>query len=275
MPDENLWVDTTDDVCRFGMLPPGDAGRKVLVIAEGTNSLTQLPAADPARHKLTVRGQIDCTGGSDALPATFDVVAFGYPDYELRESSRGAREHAGAVPFLSHRYRVSAGSFALQKQTATSVAALDRDFTWHAQGDLIGPLSYSPTKSDNAPHEVRNTQFAVLRPSFWLPREWDLALNQRKSTLFLNQGYPLTLDEQLEFALPLGSRVDSLPGPAASAQGPLKWKIEWSKTGDSKLRATLNAQLSTGELSNAETASLQQQLRALLKSANAVITFEH
>ena len=25
---ETLWLDTTDDVCRFGMLPPGEAGRK-------------------------------------------------------------------------------------------------------------------------------------------------------------------------------------------------------------------------------------------------------
>jgi len=55
----------------------------------------------------------------------------------------------------------------------------------------------------------------------------------------------------------------------------LKWKIEWSKSGDSKLRATLNAELTKGELSNAETASLQQQLRALLNAANAAITFEH
>jgi len=273
LPDETLWIDTTDDVCRFGMLPPGDSGRKVLVITDQTNSLTQLPAADLGRHKLAVRAQIDCTRGSDALPTTFEVVAFGYPDYELRESSRAAREHAGAVPFLSHRYRISAGSFALQKQSATSVAALDQDFTWHAQGDLVGPLSYLPGKSGNSAHEPRNTQ--LLRPSFWLPKEWDLALNQRKSALFLNRGYPLTLDEQLDFALPLGSQVDALPDPAASTQGPLKWKIEWSKSGDSKLRATLNAELTKGELSNAETASLQQQLRALLNAANAAITFEH
>jgi hypothetical protein len=222
-----------------------------------------------------VRSQIDCTGGFDALPTTFEIVATGYPDYELRESSRAAKEHAGAVPFLSHRYRISSGSFALQKQRATSVAALDQDFTWQAQGDLVGPLSYLPGKSDNSAHEPSNTQLAVLRPSFWLPREWDLALNQRKSALFLNQGYPLTIDEQLEFALPLRSRVNALPRAAASTQGPLKWNIKWSKPSDSKLRVTLNAELSTGELSNAETASLQQLLRALLNAANTAITFEH
>ncbi|HWH70863.1 MAG TPA: DUF3857 domain-containing protein, partial [Candidatus Sulfotelmatobacter sp.] len=36
-----LWVDTTDEVCRFGMLPPGDPGRKVLVIDGKTSALTQ------------------------------------------------------------------------------------------------------------------------------------------------------------------------------------------------------------------------------------------
>ena len=59
---ETLWVDTTDDVCRFGMLPPGDPGRKVLVIDGQTNALTQLPAPDPSEHALKVRGEVDCTG---------------------------------------------------------------------------------------------------------------------------------------------------------------------------------------------------------------------
>jgi len=40
---ETLWADTTDDVCRFGLLPPGDPGRKVLVIDGQTSTLTQLP----------------------------------------------------------------------------------------------------------------------------------------------------------------------------------------------------------------------------------------
>ena len=40
---EPLWVDTTDDVCRFGLLPPGDPGRKVLVIDGKSSTLAQLP----------------------------------------------------------------------------------------------------------------------------------------------------------------------------------------------------------------------------------------
>ena len=81
---ETVWVDTTDDVCRFGMLPPGDPGRKVLVIGDGTNALTRLPVPDPGEHVLKVRGEIDCSGPMDALPTKLNAKAQGYPDYELR-----------------------------------------------------------------------------------------------------------------------------------------------------------------------------------------------
>jgi hypothetical protein len=275
LPDETFWVDTTDDVCRFGMLPPGDSGRKVLVISERANSLTQLPPPDPGRHKLTVRAHIDCTRGSDPLPTTFEVLAFGYPDYELRESSRAAREHSDAVPFLSHRYRISSGSFALQKQRATSAGALDQDFTWHAQGSLIGAYSYLPNKTTNSDRVTPSAKHASIRPSFWLPKEWDVALHQRKSALFLNQGYPLTLDEELEYTLPSGSPVVGLATPAEGQQGPLRWKLEWTRAADAKIRAVLHAELSRGELSAAETSSFQQALRALIIAVNAGITFDN
>ena len=36
----------------------------------------------------------------------------------------------------------------------------------------------------------------LLRAPFWLPKEWDLALHRRKAGLYLNQGYPLTLEEE-------------------------------------------------------------------------------
>ena len=44
------------------MLPPGDPGRKVLVIDGQTNALTQLPAPDPREHVLKLRGEVDCSG---------------------------------------------------------------------------------------------------------------------------------------------------------------------------------------------------------------------
>ena len=130
---ETVWVDTTDDVCRFGMLPPGDPGRRVLVIDGGTNALTQLPAPDPREHVLKVRGEVDCSGAMDALPVKLSATALGYPDYELRTTAREAKEHAVGVPLLAAKYRPAAGSFALESQSATSVAALNEDF--HLAGD--------------------------------------------------------------------------------------------------------------------------------------------
>jgi len=273
LSNETLWVDTTDDVCRFGMLPPGDSGRKVLVIAEQTSALTQLPAPEPNRHKLTFRGEIDCSGGADELPARFDIVASGYPDYEMRESAREAKEHAASFPLLSARYRLSAGSFALEKQTATPVAALDQDFSWRAEGSLIGLFSYLSDNSGQSNRVSRVTHHASLRSPFWLPKEWDLALHRRNAALFLNQGYPLTLDEQIEITLPANGQLSALPAFSESKQNPLHWKIEWTRISDTKLRARFRAELPTGELTPANTVALREQLRGLLAALNAVIVF--
>jgi len=156
----------------------GDSGRKVLVIASGTNSLMQLPTPEPNRHKLTIHGQVDCSHGNDPVAARFDVVASGYPDYEMRESARQGRDRAGSLPLLSARYRLSAGSLALEKQTATAVAALDKNFSWRAEGGCIGICRPIHTK-DNTP----TIQQSICAP-FWFPKEWDLALHPPSLTSF-------------------------------------------------------------------------------------------
>src|SRR5206468_8746644 len=89
--NETVWVDTTDDVCRFGMLPPGDPGRKVLVINGQKGGLVQLPAPEPGAQRLQISGEIGWLDGSEALPADVQAVASGYPDYQLRASARDAR----------------------------------------------------------------------------------------------------------------------------------------------------------------------------------------
>src|SRR5713226_9446155 len=68
----------------------------------------------------------------------------------------------------------------------------------------------------------------LLHSPFWLPKEWDLALHQRKGALFLNEGYPLTLDEEFAFELPTKVQVFELPGLAENDQEPLRWRIEWA-----------------------------------------------
>lgn len=264
LPDEMLWVDTTDDVCRFGMLPPGDGGRKVLVIADQTNSLSELPSAKPEQHKLTIHAESDCSGGSDVLPVSFSVDALGYPDYELREAAREAKEHAASFPLLMSCFRLTAGSFALDKQSSTSVATLNENFSWRGEGNCIGMLSRISGDTNGSPS-------ALLRAPCWLPREWDLALHHRKTGLFLNQGYPLTLEEQLEITLPPNARISVLPPSVENKQIPLQWKLEWTKAEKAKLRVNFHAVLFNGELSAAEATAFQEQLRALLSALNAVV----
>jgi hypothetical protein len=278
---EMVWVDTTDDVCRFGMLPPGDPGRRVLVIdggpsprrsgpgpppggpgsghAGGTNALTQLPAPEPREHVLKVRGEVDCSGVMDALPVKLNAVALGYPDYELRTAAREAKEHASTLPLLAAKYRPAAGSFALESQSATSVAALDEDFTWRAAGTCVG--LFSPTGKGG-----------LLRAPFWLPKEWDLALHRRKAGLYLNLGYPLTLEEEFEFVLPANAQPSDLPGVKENTTAPLIWRVEWTKLGDGRLAARLRAELARGELTAAETPAMQQQLRELLSALAAGVS---
>jgi hypothetical protein len=205
------------------------------------------------------------------LAAKFDIVAFGFPDYELREAARDAKEHAGALAFLSARYRLSAGSFALEKQAATPVAALDKNFTWRGEGNCVGVcqrILSATSKSDDAANPYS------IRPSFWLPKEWDLALNRRRSALFLNRGYPLTLDEELVFTLPAKSRVVGLPSPTGGAIGSFHWRLEWGKSDDSRITATLHTEVSTGELSVEQTSLFQRELRALVAAVNGGFTVE-
>ena len=89
----------------------------------------------------------------------------------------------------------------------------------------------------------------LLRAPFWLPKEWDLALHRRKAGLYLNQGYPLTLEEEFEFALPAKAQPAVLPGVSENSSAPLRWRVEWTKIGDDKLSARMRAELARGELS--------------------------
>jgi hypothetical protein len=245
-----LWVDTTDEVCRFGLLPPGDPGRKVLVIDGHATGLTQLPDADPVQNHLQMRGEIHWGASADGLLTDLKVAASGYPDYELRMAARETRERRSSLPLLAASFRPSAGSFALEHQTATAVLALAEDFVWQAKGNWFGLCASVDGKYD-------------LHSPFWLPKEWDLALNRKQTPLFLNEGYPMTLDEDFEFTLPVKGRTVVLPPSCTGEEEPLRWRVEWARIGDDKLVARFQAQLARGELSQRETSALQQQLRSL------------
>lgn len=254
-----VWVDTTDGICRFGLLPPGDPGRKVLVIDGRSTNLTQLPLPAPSEHRLQIRGQVNCAGPSDGLPMSLSAVGIGYLDYELRAMAREAREERAGLPLLAAHYRPVAGSFALEKHTATAVSALDENFSWRAEGTCVGLTS--------AAGGIR-----VLHSPFWLPKEWEQALHRRQAPLFLNRGYPLTLDEEFELALPAKAQLVTLPGLSEGRETPLRWRVEWARLRDDKLVARFHAELARGELSTEDTPALQQQLRALFAALEADAT---
>lgn len=247
LSNDTIWVDTTDDTCPFGLLPPGDAGRNVLVVDGKTSALTRLPSPNPDAHQLKLRAQIECSGD---WPVKLDVTTTGFCDYALRATARFVGELKTTQPLLAMKLRPVAGAFAMTKQTFTPVSTLDENFAWHAEGTWTG---LNPV---------------MLTAPFWLPDEWDAALHVRTGPLFLNQGYPLQLDERIEFAA--GKKPSALPPPTENASPPLRWKVEWSKTGDS---AQLRAELLSGEIPVDQVPAFQRQLRALLNALAAGASF--
>jgi hypothetical protein len=250
---ETIWVDTTDDICRFGILPPGDPGRNVLVIDAQTNALTQLPAPLPRDHRLTVRAEVNCANLSEALPLALNAKASGFPDYALRAAARQTQGKGATLPVLTTQLRPFAGVLVLDHQTATPVSALDEDFSWKAEGSWLGGAS-------------TNGSGGVLHCPFWLPADWELALHHRASPLFLSQGYPLLLEEEFEFSLPAGLEMRTMPTAMENKEPPLQWRIEWKKTENQKATAKFRAELERGDLSLSETIAFQAQLRSLFQA---------
>ncbi len=258
MSGETVWVDTTDDVCRFGMLPPGDPGRKVLVIHTNVAGLTQLPQPQVAQHWLKIRGDLDCRLLTNALnegvPAKLSLTASGFPDYLLRQTAQDLRGQTGAS-LLGMKFAPLCGVFAANSESASAISALEQDFSWKGDGTWIGLVTGVDTN-------------ATARAPIWLPKEWELALHARKQPLLLNEGYPLRLEEEFDIALPVQANPSGLCPPMESTGTPLRWRVEWTRVSDDKLFVRLQAELAKGELSEVETQAFQQQLRGLLSAAS-------
>lgn len=249
--NEVLWLDSTDEACRFGLLPPGDAGRNVMVLDSTAAGLTRLPLPQAGEHRLVLRGEIEPSEAGKEWALKLTASAGGCVDYQLRNDSREMRSPASSLPLLEARYHPVCGSFALVHQTASSPSAMDSDFQWRAEGTCIGVVSIAPGR-------------CVVHAPFWLPKEWEIALNRRKSPLFLNDGYPLALDEEFKIAIPSDSQKGELPARSAGEKGPLRWQVSWTRAEDGKLVARLRADLSSGDLSPSQTADFQTQTRELL-----------
>jgi hypothetical protein len=248
--DEVIFVDTTDDVCRFGMLPPGDPGRNVLAIEAGKSDLTRLPDPDPEQHVLTLRGKLQIAKADEPVPTTLEVQARGYPDYDLRATARQMRAHANTVPLLEADYRPVAGVFTLDEQDSSGISALDANFSWHGTGSWVGMTSGAG-------------EAWQVRAPFWFPKEWDLALHKRSQPLFLHQGFPLCLDERLEISLPAdASRID-LPAAIEQPNGVLRWRVAWERLEAGRVAAIFSARLEKGDLDQRQTAEVRKELQKL------------
>jgi transglutaminase-like putative cysteine protease len=257
---ETYWADTTDEVCRFGLLPPGDAGRLVLVIDEKSAGLTQLPLPVPSEHQFKLRGRLECSAAPEGSPMNLSVSTIGYCDYQLRACAQAVREQKTTLPLLAVRFRPVVGAFELARQEFTAAGALGEDFAWEASGRSVGVMSAAAGRW-------------LVRAPFWLPKQWDLALARRKTPLCFNEGYPLSLDEEFAFQLLAGARDLELPAARQNKEPPLRWRSEWAKANASTLVARLQVELACGELTEEQTPRCQQQLRALLASLAAGASF--
>ncbi len=249
---EILWADTTDDTCRFGLLPPGDAGRRVLVVDGKTNALTTLPAPAADQHTLALTSTIQVTRGTAPFPCELIATTSGYCDYALRAAASSVEHLRTTRPALAQICQQATGLFAMTAQEHSRVGALDEPFTWSASGRWSGLASALP-----------GGERVLLRAPFWIPGEWNSAPHPRHSPLFLNQGYPLKFSQRVIFKLADESKKIELPVQSRNAAGPLRWMVEWSQPDGSTLLAHAEIELVTGELSDADTLAFQKQVAEL------------
>ena len=254
---EIIWADTTDETCRFGLLPPGDAGRKVLVIDGKTGTLTQLPVPEPDAHALSLTGTIGIEPGANAFPCELSATTTGYCDYALRAAAASVENVRTTRPALLQMCHPICGLFEMTKQEHSRVAALDEPFSWSAIGRWTGLTSALP-----------GGERVLLRAPFWIPGEWYSAPHPRKTPLFLNQGYPLKLTQNITFKLADSGRAE-LPAMSRNDTPPLRWRIEWSQPDASSLVARAQIELIAGELTGADTVTFQKQLTELYNALEA------
>jgi hypothetical protein len=197
LPSGPIWVDSTDDVCPFGMLPPGDPGREVLVIDGQPDSLERLPVPDPQAHRIDV---------AIATPGPLALTGHGYAAYRLREAARESDYRAGTLPLLeAAQLEPVSGVFVSTRETHSDPSKLDGSFHWKADGAW--------TAATSAP--------------FLLPAEWSRVLQPRSQPLLLNAGFPVLLRETVR----LPARGGDVPAANEEKSGPLRWKLTWRRDG--------------------------------------------
>ncbi len=261
---QTMWIDSTDDVCRIGLLPPGDPGRKVLVVNDSANALTELPRPNAQDHRLT----FDITtrfpeASSRVADVQMVVQTEGYGDYLLRSAAKTWNEQAKISPLLSGAFYATSGQFQAKEQSSTVVSDLGQNFSWKGDGTWDGLVSQLPQSSTR-----------LLRLPCWLPKEWPTALLPRTSPLQLNEAYPMQISEKCIFHLPPGAHDLKLPDPQHADNAALSWKLSWTQTSPSEVEAKLELSLLKAELNPADTQLFQTSCRHLQDTLQDGLSFQ-
>ncbi len=205
LPGGPMWLDPTDDVCPFGMLPPGDPGRDVLVVEAGVTGLVRLPEPDAEAHRLEIDWNFAGANG------TVDLRASGFSGYAMRGAMRSVAAYGGTLPLLTAAdLEPVAGVLRTSGGVGSLPGEIEADFAWSADVERIGGGTVSP---------------------FVLPREWALALQPRTRAVLLNEGYPLVFVQTVRGA-------EARSNGASGLGGPLEWELTW-KDGVGRLEVRL------------------------------------
>ena len=261
---KTLWIDSTDDVCRFGLLPPGDSGRQVLVVDDTVDALTMLPISKVKDHRLTIETTVNLTH-ADERDAGVETQAegMGYADYLLRAMAQAAGPHQ-VLPLLAAKFSSTSGTFIPGHQQETAVDDLDHGFDWKADGFWDGLVSRLPQSSTE-----------LLRLPAWIPQEWRVAALPRSNPLHLNEGYPMEIVQKWHIHLAPGFSGLKLPTPQSDPGPPLSWTLTWNATAPFEVTAKLDVVLSEADLDQKDTGRFQASWHHLQEALQDGLTFQN
>ena len=141
------------------------------------------------------------------LPVKLNATALGYPDYELRTAAREAKEHGFSAPAAGGQVPSRRRFLRVGEAEGHCGVGAGRELCLERRGD-VGWRLLDRRELEVAARAVLAAQGVGLA-----------ALHRRKAGLYLNQGYPLTLEEEFVFLLPPKAQLGSLPGVSERKTG--------------------------------------------------------
>mgnify|MGYP006275356735 CR=1 FL=1 len=179
-PEGLLWLDPTDEVCPFGMLPPGDAGQRAFLFSGTAAEFHTVPAYH-AGYDHRTRCAADLTLAADGRTARGQVrLTFaGLQDYEWRTRLRHLPPGEFRRALARHAREVWPG---------VTVEAVE----WRAPRGLDEPLEATLTIGWPARDPATG---AIRLPGVWLPLAAEIDAWPRRTAQAVNGGYPLAFEQ--------------------------------------------------------------------------------